>query len=104
MVSSISPLMRSDRAFGSLVMGGTQDLVWLRPVTFDAHDDCVTLAIVRREGRHSGVSPAVSHTSECGVRTKPASTRPHGGLRAAINSAVWRIPLVESLRWRRRLR
>src|SRR6516164_8604506 len=102
MVSSISPLMRSDRAFGSLVMDGTQDLAWLRPVTFDARDDCVTLAIVRRETQDSGVGPAVSLTSECGFRTKPASTRPHSGLRPARNSAVWRIPLVESLRWRRR--
>src|SRR5207245_2994619 len=50
---------------------------WLRPVTFDAHDDCVTLAIVRRETRDSGVGPAVSLSSECGFRTKPASTRPH---------------------------
>src|SRR5258708_24362712 len=98
MVSSISPLMRSDRAFGSLVMDGTRIWHWLRPVTFDAHDDCVTLAIVRRETQDSGVGPAVSLTSECGFRTKPASTRPDGGLRRVTNSAVWRIPLVERLR------
>src|SRR6516225_10976877 len=88
MVSSISPLMRWNRAFGSLVMAGTQDLAWLRTLTFDAHDDCVTLAIVRRETRDSGAGPAVSLMSECGFRTKPASTRPYGGLRAAVNSAV----------------
>src|SRR5262245_54655824 len=49
------------------------DLVWLRPVTFDAHDDCVTFVIIRRETRDRGTGPAVSLTSECGFRAQGES-------------------------------
>src|SRR5215813_9835078 len=61
---------------------------WFRPVTFDAHDDCVTLPLVRRETRDRGADPAVSLTSECGFRTNRASRRSYSGLRTARNGAV----------------